>query len=349
MDTRRAAASDSYALPTTSIAQRRPEQPFDRFQMTVHSAESRYAALLDDVRRGLRADPKWLPPKYFYDDRGAQLFDTICDLPEYYLTRTEDALLRQAADEVVALTRPAEVIEFGSGASRKTRVLLDALEAAPCDVCYIPIDVSEGMLRESALALLPIYPRLHVHAIVADYERHLDAIPHGHQRLVLFLGSTIGNLTPAATAQFLASLRRQLVAGDHLLMGADLVKSVDVLEAAYNDSAGVTAAFNRNILRVLNTQLGANFELDDFDHVAFFNPARAQIEMHLRARRSHTVTIPRLGTTVPFIAGETIHTEISRKFTADQVRETLAAAAFELVRWYTPSNHYFGVALARAV
>jgi len=318
-----------------------------RLRVDVSPMASRRALLADDVRRGLAAPQKSLPPKYFYDDRGAQLFDTICDLPEYYLTRTEQALLESVADEVVKIAQPCAAAELGSGAARKTRILLDAMERTEREFRYLPMDVSEGMLRATALGLLRDYPRLRIHAVVGDYEHDLEQLPHGRRRLVLFLGSTIGNFDAAATARFLADVRRQLVTGEHLLLGVDLVKPTAVLEAAYNDRAGVTAAFNRNILRVINRELDANFDLQRFDHVAFFNREQSQIEMHLRARAAHTVGIRTLGLTVPFIAGETIHTEISRKFTRATADTMLAAAGFQLLRWYTPPNDYFGLALAR--
>ena len=304
--------------------------------------------LAEDVRRGLLAPQKALPPKYFYDDRGSELFDAICDLPEYYLTRTGQALLDQTAEQIVRVARPAVVIEFGSGASRATRTLLDAIEHDDLDVCYVPMDVSEGMLRHATFSLLREYPRLRIHGIVADYERDLHCLPAGRQRLVLFLGSTIGNLTPAATADFLRGLRRQLSTGDHFLLGVDLVKPVEILEAAYNDRAGVTAAFNRNVLRVINRELDADFDLESFDHLAFFNRKESQIEMHLRARRAHQVTIRQVPLRVAFAVGETIHTEISRKFTREEVEAALRVAGFQLIDWYTPANKYFALALSRA-
>ncbi len=304
--------------------------------------------LARDVRQGLLAPQKRLPPKYFYDDRGSQLFDAICDLPEYYLTRTGHGLLKRAAGEIVRMAHPSVVVEFGSGASRMTRTVLDALERAGHDLCYVPMDCSEDMLRRAALALLRDYPHLRIHAIVGDYERDLERIPPGRQRLVLFLGSTIGNLTPVATAAFLATLRRQLAVGDHFLLGVDLVKPIEVLEAAYNDSAGVTAEFNCNVLRVINRELDADFAPDRFEHLAFFNREQSQIEMHLRARVAHEVVIRKLDLSVAFRAGETIHTEISRKFTGDEVESMLRVAGFQLVRWYTPPNNSFGLALSQA-
>jgi L-histidine N-alpha-methyltransferase len=319
-----------------------------RLRVEVHTPRSPTAGLRHDVRQGLLAPQKTLPPKYFYDDHGAQLFDAICDLPEYYLTRTEQALLDRVADEIVALSQPGDVVELGSGAARKTRIVLDALTRNGRTLTYMPMDVSEGMLRRAARALLRDYPRLRVHAVVADYEGDWTLPPRTQRRLVLFLGSTIGNFTPAATATFLATLRGQLAVGDHFLLGVDLVKPVAVLEAAYNDRQGLTAAFNRNILRVINRELAADFALEGFEHLAFFNRTLSQIEMHLRARQGHEVTLDALGLRVTFTAGETIHTEISRKFTRDEAEDMLAAGGFELVRWYTPANNYFALALAGA-
>ena len=319
-----------------------------RLRIDVYRRNAGSTALADDVRRGLLSPQKTLPPKYFYDDRGSQLFDAICDLPEYYLTRVGQALLDRAAAPIVRAARPAVVVEFGCGSARMTRTVLDALEHAGHDVSYVAMDVSEGMLRQAARGLLREYPQLRIHGIVGDYERDLHRLPAGRQRLVLFLGSTIGNLTRAATADFLRALRRQLVPGDHFLLGVDLVKPVEILEAAYNDRAGVTAEFNRNVLRVINRELDADFAVDRFEHVAFFNRAHSQIEMHLRARTAHRVTIRKLQLTVPFTAGETIHTEISRKFTHAEVEATLRVTGFQLVDWYTPPNGYFALALSCA-
>jgi L-histidine Nalpha-methyltransferase len=319
-----------------------------RLQIDVYRRSTGSAELAEDVRHGLLAQRKSLPPKYFYDDRGSQLFDAICELPEYYLRRTGQVLLERTAAQIVRTARPESLVEFGSGSSHMTRTILDALAHARRHVCYVPVDVSEAMLRRAALALLREYPRLHIHAIVGDYERDLQHLPPGRQRLVLFLGSTIGNLPPAATANFLRALRRQLNSNDHFLLGIDLVKRVEVLEAAYNDRAGVTAEFNRNVLHVINRELDADFALDRFEHLAFFNRERSQIEMHLRARCAHRVTIRNLQLTVQFAAGETIHTEISRKFTRDEIESTLRAAGFQLVDWYTPANRYFALALSKA-
>lgn len=353
MESSRPAAGRSFARPLRQRLNlfRRTRPVADRLMVDADGAKWRHHdALAGDVKHGLLAPQKWLPPKYFYDDRGSRLFDRICELPEYYLTRTEQALLEATVDDIVELTAPDTVVEFGSGASRKTRAILSALSVRRRrDLSYVPIDVSEGMLRRAANALLREYPRLCIHAVVGDYERDLHRIPPAHRRLVLFLGSTIGNLTPAATACFLSALRRQLVPRDHFLLGVDLLKPVEILEAAYNDGAGVTAEFNRNVLRVINVQLDADFDPEAFAHVAFFNHDASAIEMHLRARRAHTAHIRQLGLDVHFAEGETIHTESSRKFTRDEVTTMLAAAGFRLTRWYTPADNVFGLALAKVM
>ncbi len=317
-----------------------------RLEIQVFRPQADSADLAADVQRGLSLPQKALPPKYFYDERGARLFDAICELPEYYLTRTEAALLDQIAGEIAERVRPADLVELGSGASRKTRILLDALTQRG-DLRYVPIDVSESMLRESALVLRHSYPRLRVHAVVADYERDLHHLPASPRRLLIFLGSTIGNLTPAAMRVFLHQLRAQLGPDDYFLLGVDLLKPTDTLEAAYNDAAGLTAEFNRNILHVLNRELEADFVPECFEHVAFFNAERSQIEMHLRVRSAQQVFIRRLDWTVHFAAGEMLHTEISRKFTRAEVEAALGAAGLHLAGWYTPQNDYFGLALAR--
>lgn len=337
------------AVPDTTSPGARAREIDGRLTVDVLRRAALARDLAHDVRTGMQLRPKRLPPKYFYDDRGSQLFDAICDLPEYYLTRTGQALLHRSAPEIVALTQPAEVVELGSGTARNTRVLFDVLAGQMRTFRYLPFDVSEGTLRRAARALLRDYPMLRIHALVGDYEQDLDRLPPGQRRLILFLGSTIGNFTPDATASFLATLRRQLDVGEHLLIGVDLVKPVEILEAAYDDSAGVTAEFNRNVLRVINRHLDANFQPERFDHVAFFNREASQIEMHLRARARHTVTIRALDMVVPFEPGETIHTEISRKFTAPEVYTMLQAAGFDVTRWYTSPDQFFALALAQAV
>jgi len=299
-----------------------------------------------DVAAGLTRPQKVLPPKYLYDERGSELFDAICDLPEYYPTRTEEALLRGIARDLVDRIRPEQLIELGSGASRKTRVLLDALTEVCPQASYVPVDVSEDMLRRSARALRRSYPGLDVHGIVGDYERHLRHLPDAERRLVVFLGSTIGNFSEAEGEQFLAALREQLDAGDCLLIGFDLVKPVEILHAAYNDSAGITAEFNRNVLRVLNRELDGDFDLDEFEHEAFFDRESSRIEMHLRARRAVEVTLAAIDLTVEFAAGETIRTEISRKFTRESALGLLRAGGFAPREWHVSPDGFFSLALA---
>jgi L-histidine N-alpha-methyltransferase len=318
----------------------------DRLRIDVHTAPGNGNTLPRDVLRGLSARSKFLPSKYFYDERGSELFARICDLPEYYPTRTEDALLRKVAKEVIAIARPSDLVELGSGDARKTRALLDALAASRTSARYIPLDVSEEILRRTALALLEEYPWLRVHGIVGDYEHHMERIPAGRRRLVLFLGSTIGNLNPRTTGLFLRHLAAQLRRGDHFLLGTDLVKPVEVLEAAYNDAAGVTAAFNRNILAVLNREIGADFDLDAFEHVAFWNHRASRIEMHLRAERSLAVRVEGLGRTFRFKSGEMIQTEISRKHTETSVARMLSAAGLNMKRWLPSDDGYFALSLS---
>lgn len=324
----------------------RNEVTHERLVVEVH-LRADDSTLARDVRKGLGARPYHLPPKHFYDDLGSRLFDAICNTPEYYLTRAEAALLERTAADIVAQAGARELVELGSGAARKTHALLGAMAAMFPAPRYLPFDVSEEMLRSSSLALLEAFPTLRVHGIVGDYERHLDALPPGKGRLVAFLGSSVGNFTPDEAVAFLSRLGRALAPGDHVLIGVDLVKDVAMLERAYNDAAGLTAAFNRNVLAVINRELGGDFNPLDFDHVAFFDPRTSQIEMYLRARRALEVHIEALGLRVPFARGEVLHTEISRKFTRDEFECTLRAAGMVPVRWEQSHDPAFGLALAR--
>jgi L-histidine N-alpha-methyltransferase len=307
------------------------------------------STLAEDVRQGLARPQKAIPSKYFYDERGSRLFDRICDLPEYYLTRAEQALLEQYAREILATARPTDLIELGSGSARKTRALLDAAEAEGLPLCYHPFDVCEPMLRSSGEALLEAYPWLEVHAIVADYDRHLDRLPIGRRRLVVFLGSTIGNYTPERTTEFIDAIAAELRPGELFLLGADLVKPREILEAAYDDGAGVTAEFNRNILRVVNRGLGADFRPEKYTHVAFFDPERSQIEMHLRSEEEQIVSLRELDLQITLRPDETIHTEISRKFTEEGLRELCRDSGFRMIRLYTPRNRAFALVLAERI
>jgi L-histidine N-alpha-methyltransferase len=304
-------------------------------------------ALAEDVLDGLTRPFKELPPKHFYDARGSELFDAICALPEYYPTRTERAILEGFAADMVEVTGATELVELGSGSADKTRVLLDAMAAAGDLRRYVPIDVSETALRASAARLIDEYPGLRVHGLVGDFERHLDRLPvPDGRRLMCFLGGTIGNFTPGNRRRFLRGLGRRLGEGGHLLLGVDLVKDPRVIEAAYNDSEGVTAEFNRNVLHVLNRELRADFDVESYDHVAFFDTEREWIEMRLRARSPQTVRVAALDLTVSFAAREELRTEISAKFTRERLTGDLRAAGLEPAGFYTDPDSRFAVALA---
>lgn len=314
-----------------------------------HLGGAHERSLADDVLDGLTRPFKELPPKHFYDARGAQLFDRICELPEYYPTRAERAILEATAGELAALTCAAELVELGSGTAAKTRVLLDALHAAGTLVRYVPVDVTESMVRDCAQELTGEYPGLRVHGVIGDFERHLDQVPAAvGPRIVAFLGGTIGNFPPGSRRRVLREVSHLLGPEDYLLMGTDLVKDPEVLEAAYDDSEGVTAEFNRNVLRVLNRELGADFDPDAFDHVALFDPEHEWIEMRLRAQREHTTLVRDLDLPVHFAAGEEMRTEISAKFTAERLEGDLSAAGLELVRWFTDPDELFALTLSRA-
>jgi L-histidine N-alpha-methyltransferase len=300
-----------------------------------------------DAGKGLSAPRKTLPPKYFYDAYGSRLFEEITRLPEYYQTRTETRILETIADTVVATVRPAEIVEIGSGASRKTRLLLEAMHRAGTGDRYVALEVSEGALLDAARALTGDYPWLRVHGVVGDFDHHLGRIPRlGGRRLVAFLGSTIGNLHPDDRAGFFRHVAALLVPGDAFLLGVDLVKDIGVLESAYNDAAGVTAEFNRNVLTVLNRELGADFPVSAFTHVARYRADRAWIEMALRAERDLAVHIDALDMDVTLAHGEEIRTEISCKFTYGDVTAMLAMAGLDLAAWYTDPDDLFALALA---
>ncbi len=305
-------------------------------------------SLADDVLDGLTRPFKELPPKHFYDARGAELFDEICELPEYYQTRAERAILEQRSVEIAELTHAAELVELGSGTASKTRVLLDALHSAGTLRRYVPVDVTESMVRDCATELTSEYPGLQVHGVIGDFERHLGEVPDAlGARIVAFLGGTIGNFPPGSRRRVLREIAALLAPGDHLLMGTDLVKDPEVLEAAYDDAQGVTAEFNRNVLHVLNRELGADFEPEDFEHVALFDREHEWIEMRLRARRAHTTHVRALDLPVHFQAGEEIRTEISAKFTEERIEGDLAAAGLELVRHFTDPDGLFALTVSR--
>jgi dimethylhistidine N-methyltransferase/ergothioneine biosynthesis protein EgtC len=322
--------------PTVHIDRRLPEHFFD-------------AALRADASAGLTATPKSLPPKWFYDERGSELFDKITRLDEYYPTRAEREILAARAAEIAAATRSTTLVELGSGTADKTRLLLDALSGIGTLSEYVPVDVSEAALETAARRMLARYPGLRVHAVLSDFQEHLGLPESGGPRLVAFLGGTIGNLLPTERAVFLASLRARLRPGDALLLGTDLVKDPGVLVDAYDDAAGVTAEFNKNILNVLNTELGGNFDLDQFEHVALWDADAEWIEMRLRSCADQTVELTRIGLAVSFTAGEEMRTEISAKFRREGVAAELAAAGLRMGHWWTDSLGRFGLSLSMPV
>jgi L-histidine N-alpha-methyltransferase len=308
----------------------------------------RESSLRADALAGLTAAPKWLPPKWFYDAQGSALFEKITALPEYYPTRAERSILRAASGEIARACGAATLVELGSGSSEKTRLLLDALREAGTLRRYVPVDVSESALTAAGEAVAAEYPGLDVRAVVSDYDSYLGmgAEDGPGARLVAFLGSTIGNMMPAERAAFLSRVRSRLRPGDALLLGTDLVKDPAVLVAAYDDTAGVTAAFNKNVLSVLNASLGADFDPDSFEHVAVWDAGAEWIEMRLRSAAAQDVAVPGIGRTIRFAAGEEMRTEISAKFRRAGVAAELAAAGFAVRAWLTDDAGQFGLSLA---
>jgi L-histidine Nalpha-methyltransferase len=305
-------------------------------------------ALRADARAGLTADPKHLPPKWFYDARGSALFEQITELPEYFPTRTERALLERTADAIAITSGADTIVELGSGSSAKTRLLLDAFRRAESLRRYVPQDVSEPALREAMDALASDYPGLELHGVVGDFTAHLDRLPPEGHRMVAFLGGTIGNLLPPERADFLRALRAALRPGEQFLLGTGLVVDPSVLVPAYDDAAGVTAEFNRNVLHVLNRELRADFDVDAFDHKALWDAGNEWIEMHLVAQRAMTVTLAELDLTVEFAAGEEMCTEVSAKFRLPGVREMLAEAGFGVAGSWTDPEERMALTLATA-
>lgn len=345
------ATLDSSGAPTVRV---RPLQPgvapvTAEPVLEVHLAEDHAAkALAADARSGLTATPKTLPPKWFYDAYGSELFEEITRLPEYYPTRAEREILAARAHDIARITAAHTLVELGSGSSEKTRLLLNALRDNETLRQIVALDVSESALRDAAVALHAEYPSLAVHGVVGDFTEHLGLLPGEPPRLVAFLGGTIGNLLPDERAKFLSSLRDVLQPGEWLLLGTDLVKDPDTLVRAYDDSAGVTAEFNRNVLRVLNRELSADFDLDAFAHVALWDPDNEWIEMRLRATRPMHVQIPPLGLSVDFTEGEQLRTEISAKFRKDGIATELSDAGFTMHNWWTDTAGRFGLSLSRA-
>ena len=299
------------------------------------------------ITRGLNANPKTLPSKLFYDERGSTLFEQICELPEYYQTRTEHQLLIRCADEIVALSGAEELVELGSGAATKTRVLLDAMARVNQLRYYVPFDVDESIVRRVSEELVQEYPGLQVHGVVGDFLFHLEHIPEGGKRLVVILGGTIGNLPSLPAMEFLTAVNAEMTSGDYFLLGVQLITDRSRLEAAYNDKQGITAKFNKNIIRVLRNNFGIPSHPEAFDHVARYNEADHRIEMWLRSREEQTLDIPDLDVQVHFKKGEEVRTEISTKYDRPLAEDLLASSGFELVKWYTDPDNLIGLALAQ--
>ncbi len=299
------------------------------------------------VKAGLLANPRTLPSKLFYDERGSTLFEQICELPEYYQTRTEHQLLVTWADEIVELSGAEELVELGSGAATKTRVLLDAMAQAEQLRYFVPFDVDETIVRRVSEELVQEYPGLQIHGVAGDFLVHLEHIPEGGKRLVVILGGTIGNLPTIAAEDFLTSVNTEMESGDFFLLGVQLITNAERLEAAYNDQKGITARFNKNILRVLRNQLGAQCDSDNFVHVARYNAGAHRIEMWLRSTQDQTIDIPSLDLSVPIKKDEEIRTELSAKFDRPLAESLLITSGFELVKWYTDSEQLISLALAR--
>lgn len=310
------------------------------------AADAAEEALRRDVREGLGQSPKTLPPKWFYDSVGSDLFDQITRLPEYYPTRAEAEILKARSAEIAAASGADTLVELGSGTSEKTRTLLDALRDSGSLRRFIPFDVDASVLTAAGTAIEKEYPGVEIEAVCGDFEEHLGKIPSVGRRLIAFLGSTIGNLTPGPRAAFLASVSETMNPGDTLLLGTDLVKDTGRLVRAYDDAAGVTAQFNRNVLAVVNRELAADFNLDAFEHVARWNPGEERIEMWLKSTRAQQVRIDALDLDVDFADGEEMLTEVSSKFTRSRVDEELQAAGLRRTHWWTDEAGDFGLSLA---
>lgn len=303
--------------------------------------------MVRDVRQGLTQQPKQLSPKYFYDERGSELFEEITQLPEYYLTRSERLLLENRIDEIVASVRPCSLVELGAGSATKTRIILDQMRISGCAECYVPVDVSKDFLEATAIQLRADYADIRIMPVVSDITEPFLFPPLASPTLVAFLGSTIGNFPREQAVNLLSHIARAMGPADRFLLGADLIKDSDVINRAYNDSKGVTAAFNLNILERLNRELGADFPIAEFKHRAFYNGAQHRVEMHLIARSAQKVTIPEIGE-ISFEAGESIRTELSYKYNREMLEDILCAAGLTMEQWLPADDESFALALARA-
>ncbi|MEO7823669.1 MAG: L-histidine N(alpha)-methyltransferase [Gemmatimonadaceae bacterium] len=302
--------------------------------------------MVRDVRRGLTSNPKELSPKYFYDERGSELFEEITELPEYYLTRSERALLEACIGEIVAEVRPCSLVELGAGSATKTRIILDAMRRRGCAGYYVPIDVSKDFLEATALQLKAEYAEMTIMPVVSDITESFTLPDLVAPTLMAFLGSTIGNFPRDPAIKVLSHVAQAMSPNDRFLLGADLRKDPAVIERAYNDSRGVTASFNLNILERLNRELGANFPLDGFSHRANYSTEQHRVEMHLIAKRAHKVVIPEIGE-ISFVAGESIRTELSYKYDRQSLEDILLGSHLVMERWFPADDGSFALALVR--
>jgi len=327
----------------------RSVQETDEIQIDSWLSEADERCLANDVLDGLTRPFKELPPKHFYDARGSELFERICELPEYYPTRTETRILEACAPQIVSDAQAGELVELGSGAADKARILLDAMAQSGTLRRYVPLDVSQQVVEDAARQLVDEYEDLLVHGVIGDFQRHLDRVPPSLDtpRIVALLGGTIGNFPPGTRRGLLRDIAEILGPDDRLLLGTDLVKDPAVIEAAYDDAEGVTAEFNRNVLHVINRELDADFPTDAFDHIAFFDRRHEWVEMRLRARRPCSVLVGELDLRVEFAAGEELRTEISAKFTRSRIEADFAAAGLRLEWWYTDADDLFALSTAR--
>ncbi len=315
-----------------------------RIEIHAHLASSYRSEMIKDIFQGLTASQKFIPSKYLYDARGSQLFEEICSLPEYYLTRNEISILRYAAPKIMASFESSDLVELGSGANKKICIFLDSVEQSKLPrLRYVPVDVSETALVSASENLLKLYPKLEVFGIVADFTLHIDAIPCTRPRLVLFLGSTIGNFDEKDRGTFLRLVANSMKQGDRFLIGFDMLKHKKKLEAAYNDSRGVTSEFNKNVLNVLNRELNANFNPSYFDHVAFFNEEKERVEMHLQAKRKVEINISDLNLVIELNKDETIHTEICGKFRKAVIERMVHKAGLDIKQWFSDSKEWFSL------
>ena len=319
----------------------------DQILIDVHLDRQDPQTLYSELRAALTSEPRMLPTKYLYDDKGSALFEQICELPEYYQTRTESQLLSCYADQIVSISGAEELVELGSGAATKTRILLNAMARAEQLRFYVPFDVSEGIVRRVAQELVNEYEGLQVHGVVGDFLTHLEHIPEGGRRLVMMLGGTIGNLTPHAAQSFLSSIQKEMATGDYFLLGIQLETDISRLEAAYNDAQGVTAQFNKNILSVIQKNFGASLNPDNFSHVALYNKDTHSIEMRLRSMNDQRITVPAIQLDFTLKKEEDLLTEISTKFTQTRAENLLSSSGFQVEKWFTDPGQLMGLPLAR--